>query len=80
MIAFLHTSNVHIDRFEKLVRQFDTEIKTGHFVNEDLLKTALEKEHLDEKGFAAMISKIALEQPETIICTCSTYGELCNNW
>lgn len=80
MIAFLHTSNVHIDRFEKLVRQFDTEIKTRHFVNEGLLKTALEKGVLDENGFASMVSKIELEQPQTTICTCSTYGELCNNW
>jgi hypothetical protein len=80
MIAFLHTSNVHIDRFQKLVRQFDTEIEIQHFVNEDLLKTALKESRLDENGFASMISKIELEQPKAIICTCSTYGKLCNNW
>lgn len=80
MIAFLHTSNIHIDRFEKLVRQFDTVVKTRHFVNKDLLKFALETSALDKNGFTSMVSKIALEQPQTIICTCSTYGELCNNF
>ena len=79
-IAFLHTSPIHIHRFEKLVRKFDTEIETRHFVNEELLQFALQNGKLDKNSFTSLISNIQLEEPNQIICTCSTYGQLCDNF
>ena len=79
MIAFLHTSEIHIDRFEKLVRKYDRTIPVKHFVNEKLLETALSKGKTDVKSFRNEIELIKKEKPSLIICTCSTYGEECDN-
>ena len=78
MIAFLHTSAIHIDRFEKLVRKFDTQIKTKHFVNESLLQAAVLDKKLDVSAFNEQINRIKNEDPSIIICTCSSYGALCD--
>nr|WP_321485777.1 hypothetical protein [uncultured Draconibacterium sp.] len=79
MIAFLHTSEVHIDRFEKLVRKYDSNATVKHFVNEKLLETALSNGKTDVKSFRSEIELIKRERPSIIICTCSTYGEECDN-
>lgn len=78
MIAFLHTSKVHIDRFENLVRKFDQTITIKHYVNEDLLSYAFKNGTVDTKNFEQEISTIKKEKPSLIICTCSKYGEECN--
>ena len=78
MIAFLHTSGVHIERFDKLVRKFDTNTPIKHFVNADLLKYALQNKTLNINGFQKEIVAIKKENPELIICTCSSYGSVCN--
>ncbi|MCF7567092.1 hypothetical protein L3X37_01765 [Sabulilitoribacter arenilitoris] len=78
MIAFLHTSNIHIDKFEKLVRKFNSDIEIKHFVNADILSYALKKGKTDSKSFQEEVFKIKKEQPDLIICTCSTYGEECD--
>lgn len=78
MIAFLHTSKIHIDKFENLVRKFNSEIPIKHYVNEDILNFALKKGITDTKGFEKEISNIKTLNPELIICTCSTYGEECD--
>ena len=41
MIAFLHTSPIHIETFEKLVRKLDKNVEIKHFVNEKLLETGV---------------------------------------
>jgi hypothetical protein len=74
MIAFLHTSKVHIDRFEALVRQFNPDIETKHFVNKTLLDNALANGTTDSNRFRQEIEAIQKEQPALLICTCSTYG------
>ncbi len=79
MIAFLHTSPIHIDTFEKLVRKFDKNIETNHFVNEKLLETALTNGETDVVSFKKEIELIKKENPSLLICTCSTYGEECDN-
>jgi len=78
MISFLHTSEIHIERFEKLVRKFDSKTPIKHYINTDILTFALEKNTLDVNGFKKEIETIKKEQPSTIICTCSTYGALCD--
>lgn len=79
MIAFLHTNEVHVSRFEELVKKVDSQIETKHFVNKDLLDTALNTGKTDTPTFIAEIDKIKRESPDMIICTCSTYGGECDN-
>lgn len=76
MIAFLHTSKIHIERFEDLVRKFDKDVTTKHFVNEELLEKALINGKPDTSSFKNEIEKIKGYNPDLIICTCSTYGKL----
>ncbi len=78
MIAFLHTSSIHIERFENLVRKFDQEVEVKHFVNEDLLDYAMSKGTTNTNGFNLEVQSIQSEKPELIICTCSTYGAECD--
>ncbi|MEO1011300.1 MAG: hypothetical protein AAFX53_08325 [Bacteroidota bacterium] len=79
IIAFLHTSDVHIPRFEKLVRKYDKEVVTKHFVNKELLNTALLEGKTDTLSFNQEVEKIKREEPSLLICTCSTYGAECEN-
>jgi len=78
MIAFLHTSAVHIQGFEKLVRKYNDTVEIKHFVEEDLLKTALETGALAKDKFVRIVQNIqATQRPNLLVCTCSTYGQLC---
>ncbi|WP_369048475.1 hypothetical protein [Tenacibaculum sp. UWU-22] len=79
MIAFLHTSEIHIQRFEKLVRKYDKNVTVKHFVNEKLLETALLSGKADSELFKNEIENIKKKNPSLLICTCSTYGEECDN-
>lgn len=74
MIAFLHTSPTLIERFNEILEtiKFQTEVK--HYLNEEILKNALQKGNTDSAGFKTEIEKIQLDQPALIICSCSTYG------
>ncbi len=76
MIAFLHTSKIHVERFENLVRRFDKNSIMQHFVNEELLENALKNGKTDSFSFVNAVEKIRKYNPDLIICTCSTYGEL----
>lgn len=75
MIAFLHTSKIHINRFEELVNLIDKNIPTKHFVNEKLLESAIKNGKTDSDEFKKQINLIEKDHPQLIICTCSTYGE-----
>ena len=79
MIAFLHTSPIHIETFEKLVRKLDKNVEIKHFVNEKLLETALINGETDVVSFKKEIELIKKENPSLLICTCSTYREECDN-
>lgn len=77
-ITFLHTSSSHIKRFDEIVSSLDPKIKTEHHVNQKLLEVAQNKGQIDREGFEKEIAKIKRNKNEYIICTCSTYGSLCN--
>ena len=77
-ITFLHTSNSHVNRFEKIVKEIDKNIEIEHVVNEALLETALKTGEIDINGFSIEIDRIKTGKFGKIICTCSTYGELCD--
>lgn len=78
-ITFLHTSKSHVNRFEKIVKAIDKNIEIEHFVNEEILETALKTGIIDTIGFTNEINRIKNGKFGKIICTCSTYGELCND-
>ena len=78
MIAFLHTSKVHIERFEKLVKKYNKEIEIKHYVNEELLEYALLNGKVDSTLFNKEVNKIKENSPSLLICTCSTYGKECD--
>ena len=78
MITFLHTSSIHIDRFEQLVRKYHSTIPIQHIVNEAILEIALTTGDLDKSSFLRTIQEIEQSNSKLIICTCSTYGQLCD--
>lgn len=79
-IAFLHTSESHIKRFDKIMYQVDPDIKIRHYTNEQILQSALKDHTIDKEGFNNQIQLIQSHQFEDVICTCSTYGELCHDY
>lgn len=79
MIVFLHTSDIHIEKFEKLVRKYDKNVEIKHFVNSDFLTTALQTGKTDTDSFKFEVENIKKIDPNLIICTCSTYGAECDN-
>lgn len=78
-ITFLHTSNLHINQFDKIVKEIDKYIEIEHFVNEEILETVLKTGNIDRSGFNIEIGRIKSRKFGIIICTCSTYGELCDD-
>ncbi|MEW4924930.1 hypothetical protein [Algibacter sp. 2305UL17-15] len=79
MIAFLHTSKVHIERFEALVRKYNKAIETKHYVNKELLDNALLNGVTDTSLFNIELETIRKDRPLLLICTCSTYGSESDN-
>ncbi|AZQ65119.1 hypothetical protein EI427_23165 [Flammeovirga pectinis] len=79
MIIFLHTSSIHINRFNKLVEKFYPNTLVKHYVFDQLLENAIKNKTLDFNGFERAITEIKNNHSklEKIICTCSTYGGLC---
>lgn len=78
MITFLHTAQVNVQRFEKLVRKYDSGIEIRHVVNEDLLRYALANGTADLSAFSQTANKIKGKDHGLIVCTCSSYGEACD--
>jgi len=75
MIALLHTTHGLKDRFESIVKAVNESIAIKHFVYEDLLTYALDKGETDSSSFEQYVEDIKKENPQLIICTCSSYGE-----
>lgn len=80
MIAFLHTSPIHIEKFEKIVRKNNTNIEIKHFVNESLLDNAIRTGNVNSQAFQEEIEAIHKENPTLFICTCSTLGNECDKY
>jgi hypothetical protein len=78
MIAFLHTSDIHISKFENLVNKYNSSVRIKHYVNADMLSKALTTGRADSKTFKKEVGEIQTEKPDLIVCTCSTYGEECD--
>ncbi len=76
-IAFLHTSPVHIETFERLVRDANSAVKVEHVVAEDLLAEA-QRIGPAAPGLVARVQdamrSAASSGAAIVACTCSTIG------
>ncbi len=76
-IAFLHTSPVHVETFERLVQSADPTAQVDHFVDESLLADAQRMGAADpeivQRVHAAMVGAAA-HGAALVVCTCSTIG------
>lgn len=76
-IAFLHTSPVHIETFEQLVKAVDPDVETIHVVAEDLLTDA-QALGVHDSGLIVRIhnsmTTAASDDAAVVVCTCSTIG------
>lgn len=76
-ITFLHTAQVHVKRFDEIINKVNTSFEIEHWVNERLLTSTKETGELDKEQFDSIISAIRSKGESKVICTCSTYGSLC---
>ena len=77
MLAFLHTSPVHVDVFERLVWERDTTVPVRHAVHEQLLADARDAGVLPDALRAsvhAAVRALAEAGAVLVVCTCSTLG------
>jgi len=76
-VAFLHTSPVHVETFERLVKAADPAIEVEHIVAEDLLADA-QKVGADDPALVERVRKAmagaASNGAAIVVCTCSTIG------
>jgi hypothetical protein len=77
MLAFLHTSRVHVETFERLAAEVDDGIPIRHAVQEGLLEAALAAGSTPSAVAAATteaVQALARDGAKVIVCTCSTIG------
>lgn len=78
-LAFLHTSAVHIDTFDRLVRAAAPGLAVAHCVAEDLLADA-QRVGVGDAALAARVHAAmraaAADGATLVVCTCSTIGSL----
>lgn len=76
-LAFLHTSPVHIDTFERLVKAADPGVRVEHVVAEQLLAEA-QRVGAEDPGLVQRIqgamAGAAVNGATMVVCTCSTIG------
>lgn len=75
-LAFLHTTPVLIDTFDRLVEEADLDLPVRHIVEEGFLTEAREKgisQDLDGR-IQGRIGAVIEEGASVVLCTCSTIG------
>lgn len=78
-LAFLHTAQVHVPTFERLVREIAPDLRVRHVVREDLLADA-RAVGADDAGLIARVHHAMHEAASSgatvVVCTCSTLGAI----
>lgn len=75
LLVFLHTSPVHIDTFNTLLRELAPGLSVQHIVDEAILREARDAGRLTEAMQAQVQVQVnALRDAPVILCTCSTIG------
>ena len=77
-IAFLHTADVHVATFDKILEDIDPEIQLDHRVDPSLLDRAR------QDGIEAVRADVSsllhdLSSADAVLCTCSTLGPLADD-
>ena len=76
-VAFLHTSPVHVETFDRLVKAADPALRVDHVVDETLLSDA-QRGGVDEpwliRRVQAAMADAAVGGATVVVCTCSTIG------
>jgi hypothetical protein len=78
-IGFLHTAQVHVATFDRLVAERAPDATTVHEVREDLLDSARRHGLADpviESGIAHSVEALERRGADVIVCTCSTISGL----
>lgn len=75
-IGFLHTSELHIPTFGTLLSEIRPSAVDVHLVDKDLLADARDGDADIERRVLQRLRELAAHQPDVILCTCSTLGEL----
>lgn len=78
-LAFLHTAQVHVPTFERLVRRIEPGLRVRHVVREELLADA-RVVGVDDAGLVSRVHEAmheaASEGAKVVVCTCSTVGAI----
>lgn len=78
-LAFLHTAQVHVPTFDRLVREIAPDLRVRHAVREDLLADA-RVVGVDDAGLIARVHHAmhdaASSGATVVMCTCSTIGAI----
>ncbi|WP_295977588.1 aspartate/glutamate racemase family protein [uncultured Variovorax sp.] len=78
-LAFLHTAQVHVPTFERLVRRIEPDLPVRHLVREKLLADA-RVVGVDDAGFVSRVHEAMHEAAsggaKVVVCTCSTIGAI----
>ena len=75
MLIFLHTASVHIETFNKLLREMAPDLSVQHIVDEAILQEARDAGRLTEAMQAKVQAQVAaLNDAPVVLCTCSTIG------
>lgn len=78
-LAFLHTAQVHVPTFERLVREIAPDLRVRHVVREDLLADA-RAVGVEDTGLVARVHHAMHEAASSgatvVVCTCSTIGAI----
>lgn len=76
-LAFLHTSPIHVETFDRLVKQMDPAVEVQHFVAEELLADA-QRLGADDPALIRRVQQsmadAAAGGAALVVCTCSTIG------
>ncbi|MBB3637354.1 Asp/Glu/hydantoin racemase [Variovorax atrisoli] len=78
-LAFLHTAQVHVPTFERLVRRIEPGLRVRHVVREELLADA-RVVGVDDAGLVSRVHEAmheaASKGAKVVVCTCSTIGAI----
>lgn len=78
MLAFLHTADVHVPHFTRLVRELDEAVPIVHCVREDLLAQAIADGRVTDptrQQTQAEVKRLAQGGARVVLCTCSSLGD-----
>lgn len=79
-VTFLHTADVHVQTFERLLDEADTDLKGRHVVHDEWLAEARNKGLNDDlKARISEFLQTAGETSDLVLCTCSTLGPVADD-